>query len=153
MTEPFQVGDFVSFKPSFFLSRTPIRGCDWTVGGHPPMRILLVYGGSLCVEHDGQPYAPVYTTDVELVVRPALKVGDRAVLTRTPRIDGETAPGWMDSKHFLVAGRLGTIREVKPYGYYFEPDGQTWFDAHGAERPNDRPARFCFKFDALEKAP
>lgn len=38
------------------------------------------------------------------------KVGDRVVLTETPYIESES--GWYSSKHFLVKGAEGIVREV-----------------------------------------
>lgn len=40
------------------------------------------------------------------------KVGDLVELAETPVIDGDVAPGWMSSRHFLVEGAKATVRSV-----------------------------------------
>lgn len=78
------------------------------------------------------------------------KVGDRAVLTRTPEITREKSCGWMGSRHFLVEGRAGVISEVEiwdgKFRFGFEPDNQTWICSFGnhEENPVDRPHSYSF---------
>lgn len=40
------------------------------------------------------------------------KVGDRIQLSKTPVINEKEAWGWMRSKHFLIMGAIGTVKEV-----------------------------------------
>jgi hypothetical protein len=37
------------------------------------------------------------------------KVGDRVILIKTPEIGPESRPGWLGSKHFLIAGAVATV--------------------------------------------
>ena len=77
-----------------------------------------------------------------------LKVGDRAVLTKTPEITRDISPGWYGSKHFLVEGRGGVITDVEVYNgkfrYGFQPDNQTWINFDKKEAPLDRPHQYSF---------
>jgi hypothetical protein len=58
------------------------------------------------------------------------KVGDRAVLRSPPEINKKDSWGWMHAKHFLVAGAVGSVADVKFYnGVWcvgFCPDEQTF---------------------------
>lgn len=49
-------------------------------------------------------------------------VGDRVALSKTPEITPEKAPGWMGSKHFLVKGAQGTVKDVDVdgKGFFFQ---------------------------------
>jgi hypothetical protein len=77
------------------------------------------------------------------------KVGDRVALSKTPKIDRETAWGWLGSKHFLVQGALGIVRTVDLHGdgklsFGVEFDDETWIDRDGHRRPLDRKHHYCF---------
>jgi hypothetical protein len=41
------------------------------------------------------------------------KIGDEIVLTATPEISRQSAPGWLPSKHFLIAGAVGVVKSVE----------------------------------------
>jgi hypothetical protein len=75
------------------------------------------------------------------------KVGDRIILWHTPIIEPES--GWYCSRHFLVAGSLGTVKESDCDGegrlrFYVEFDNETWIDYDGKEQPVISKHRFCF---------
>lgn len=84
------------------------------------------------------------------------KVGDRVLLTRTPEINEKTAPGWIGSKHFLVKGAIGTVREVycdgKEFGFQIEFDDETWLDRDGKAQPVSQKHTYHFREDCLVAA-
>lgn len=87
------------------------------------------------------------------------KVGDRVRLTRTPNITENTAPGWLGSKHFLVAGALCTVKQVEvvpPADLRFAVafDTESWIDRHGMEQQVEPERRHVYSFREgdLEKA-
>lgn len=87
-----------------------------------------------------------------------LQVGDEVVLTETPEITPEKGWGWLGSKHILVAGKRGVIRNVDwsdgTFWYSWEPEAQTWVSSlDGTERPVDRPSLFNFGERWLAKSP
>ena len=49
------------------------------------------------------------------------------------------APGWMDSKHFLIIGAQGTVRDVDVrdgvFYYQIVFDAESWLDDKRIERP------------------
>jgi hypothetical protein len=64
------------------------------------------------------------------------KVGDRVRLTKAPIITEEIAWGWSSSKHFLVPGATGIVRDSAVYSdgklvFYVEFDNETWVDDYG----------------------
>lgn len=72
------------------------------------------------------------------------KVGNRVRLTETPVITKETAHGWLGSKHFLVAGALGTVKGLDCYEGWWTVgvvwDDETWIHhVTGEKMPMDRP--------------
>lgn len=88
------------------------------------------------------------------------KVGDRVRLRKTPEINVHDSWGWMGSKHFLVEGREGVVREVDYHvdrngneGFFamVEWDNQTWIDHHGKEQAVVRPGLFCHGESWLER--
>lgn len=65
------------------------------------------------------------------------KVGDRVLLTSTPRITIEKNRGWMGAKHWLVAGIVGTVTDVDYRNGAFYAlvlwDDQTWKNSDTGE--------------------
>jgi hypothetical protein len=47
------------------------------------------------------------------------KIGDRVELTTTPEITAEKSWGWMGSKHFLIKGAKGTVKEREFFKDHF----------------------------------
>jgi hypothetical protein len=85
-----------------------------------------------------------------------LQVGDVAELTVTPEITEKKAWGWLGSKHMLVAGKRGIVRDVdwrdESWCYMWEPFDQTWISSQDQqERPVDRPAHYHFWASQLAK--
>jgi hypothetical protein len=84
--------------------------------------------------------------------------GDRVQLGKTPIINETCAPGWVGSKHFLVAGASATVREVdvRDGVFYYQVvfDTESWLDAKKIERAveNDRRHSYCFAEDYLVTA-
>jgi hypothetical protein len=82
---------------------------------------------------------------------------DRVRLRRTPRIDAMRAPGWLGSKHFLVAGALGTVRDVDfrqgTFYYQIVFDAESWLDQQKVEHAIEpaKRASYCFQEDELAK--
>jgi hypothetical protein len=77
-------------------------------------------------------------------------VGDRVQLGITPFINETRAPGWLGSKHFLVAGAYGTVRDVdvRDGMFYYQVvfDAESWQDSEGIKHvvePNERHS-YCF---------
>jgi hypothetical protein len=105
-----------------------------------------------------------YTLDVlfaahRLVVErfSPFKVGDRVALSKTPKIDKETAWGWLASKHFLVKGAQGIVRTVDLHSngdlvFGVEFDDETWIDRDGNRRTVDRKHAFSFREGSLSLA-
>lgn len=78
------------------------------------------------------------------------RVGDRVQLGITPAISDILSPGWLGSKHFLVAGAYGTVRnvDVNKGMFYYQVvfDAESWRDSQGIEHvvePNERHS-YCF---------
>jgi len=85
------------------------------------------------------------------------KVGARVRLRETPVISVEKCHGWLGAKHFLVAGALGTVHEVKFYDGLFVIgvvfDDETWMDPNTRElRRTDHPGIYSFVVQRLEAA-
>jgi hypothetical protein len=82
---------------------------------------------------------------------------DRVQLRQTPRIDEMHSPGWLGSKHFLVAGAPGTVRDVDwrngKFYYHIVFDAESWLDSKGVERTvdPDRHSSYSFSEDELSK--
>lgn len=77
------------------------------------------------------------------------KVGDRVELAVTPKIDADTAYGWLGSKHFLVKGAVGTVRasDVRSDGrlsFEVEFDDESWIARDGTRRPVNAKDVYCF---------
>lgn len=77
-----------------------------------------------------------------------IKVGDRVRLTRVPNF--ESAPGSVPSKHFLVVGALGTVRESscgrRGFRFSVEFDDESWIDRAGSVIPIEPKDRHTFSF-------
>jgi hypothetical protein len=77
-------------------------------------------------------------------------VGDRVRLIRAPTITSETAPGWMGSKHFLVPGALGEIREADVHNgnvaYRIVFDNESWIDNDGKTKLVTPERRHMYHF-------
>ena len=84
--------------------------------------------------------------------------GDRVQLGITPVIDDSTAPGWLSSKHFLLAGAEGMVRDVDVRGgvFYYQVvfDAESWLDDKKIERAIDADRRhsYCFAENYLVDA-
>lgn len=70
------------------------------------------------------------------------RLGDRVTLVAAPDIDKDS--GWYHSRHILVAGRAGIVREIDWRGgqfvYAWEPENQTWISSQdGSEHPVASP--------------
>jgi len=85
-------------------------------------------------------------------------VDDRVQLCRTPVINDTVAPGWLGSKHFLVAGAHGTVRDVdvRDGKFYYQVvfDTESWLDDKGGIRavpPHERHT-YCFSEGYLDAA-
>jgi len=65
--------------------------------------------------------------------------GDTAILRHAPEISEKVAPGWMASKHFLVAGAVGTVDSVDYYDGKFRIGvvfvDESWIDRDGKKQP------------------
>jgi hypothetical protein len=68
--------------------------------------------------------------------------GDRVILARPPKITPEESWGWMSSKHFLVKGAVGTVKEIDwsggKNGHYscaVDFDDESWIDRKGVAQP------------------
>jgi hypothetical protein len=76
------------------------------------------------------------------------RVGDRVVLTEAPDITERTAPGWMHSRHFLVKGAMGVVREVDVCARGFSGaiafDDESWIDRDGKANPVEPDRRHVF---------
>jgi hypothetical protein len=77
-------------------------------------------------------------------------VGDRVQLGITPAINETSAPGWMGSKHFLVAGASGTVHDADVcdgvFRYQVVFDVESWVDSKGETHkvPPDKRHSYCF---------
>ncbi len=88
------------------------------------------------------------------------KVGDRVELAKTPVINSTEAWGWMSSRHFLVEGAKGVVREVSYYRsrfvYSVEFDDEvSWIDDKDVIHPytdNSRKHVYSFAESNLRKA-
>lgn len=102
-----------------------------------------------------------YTLKCLLAAREALltryapfTVGDRVELAVTPKIDAETAFGWLHSKHFLIKGAVGVVRssDVRDDGslaFHVEFDDESWIDRDGNQRPVATKHVYCFGEESL----
>jgi hypothetical protein len=77
-------------------------------------------------------------------------VGDRVRLVLTPKISEADSPGWMGSKHFLVVGARGEIRDVDVYKdtftYHIEFDSESWIDSNGVVNLVEPERRHTYNF-------
>jgi hypothetical protein len=83
------------------------------------------------------------------------KIGDRVELTKTPDINPKDSWGWMDSKHFLIKGAVGTVKEVDFYHKKFkigiEFDNETWKNTQTDEKkPVERKHIYTFSEDFVK---
>ena len=82
------------------------------------------------------------------------KIGDNVRLAVTPVITEDTAPGWLGSRHFLIAGAQGTVRTVfiGKSGLRFEVDflDESWIDRDGNRHPVDDRHRHVYSFSEAE---
>jgi len=80
------------------------------------------------------------------------KEGDRVKLSKEPEISSTKNYGWLGSKHFLVKGALGTIKEVSHFNgvfrYSIEFDEETICVGNSRVIPK-RKASFCFEEEYL----
>jgi len=101
-------------------------------------------------------YAAAY--DLLLARYAKFHVDDRVQLSVTPVINETQSPGWLGSKHFLVAGACGTVRDadVRNHAFYYQVvfDAESWVDSKGVEHTidPDRRASYCFREDELADA-
>jgi len=101
-------------------------------------------------------YAAAY--DFLLAHHAKFHVGDRVQLAVTPLIDETHSPGWLGSKHFLVAGALGEVwdADVRNGAFYYQVvfGAESWQDFSGNVYPvaSDRRASYCFREDELANA-
>jgi hypothetical protein len=101
-------------------------------------------------------YAAAY--DLLLSRYAKFQVGARVQLNATPVISETKSPGWLGSKHFLVAGAHGTVREadVRNDAFYYQVvfDLESWVDSKGVEYfiTAERRASYCFREDELANA-
>jgi hypothetical protein len=101
-------------------------------------------------------YAAAY--DLLLSRYAKFQVGARVQLRATPRIDEMHSPGWLGSKHFLVVGARGMVREadVRNGAFYYQVvfDFESWIDSKGVEHviEVDKRASYCFREDELADA-
>jgi hypothetical protein len=86
--------------------------------------------------------------------------GDLVQLGCTPVINKTNAPGWLGSKHFLIIGARGTVRDVdmRDGVFYYQVvfDAESWLDDKKIERaviPDNRhsycmPEKYLVVLDA-----
>lgn len=72
------------------------------------------------------------------------KVGDRVELVED--VDTSDAPGWNNSKHFLIKGAKATVDEVDYYNgkyrYSVVFDDETWINTKGEKVPTEKKHYF-----------
>ena len=101
-------------------------------------------------------YAAAY--DLLLTRYAKFHTGDRVQIGVTPAIDENLAPGWLPSKHFLVAGAYGTVRDadVRDGTFYYQVafDAESWRDRNGIEHavPPAERHTYCFAEGYLQWA-
>lgn len=154
------VGCFIEITPQLFNeTKCLFKNEPWVMQPRP-VRVALIGTNSLVIGYDREFYGPIPNEAVKVLWTPAMKRGDRAVLTKTPVIDGKEAWGWMGSKHFLIEGRTGKIASTDCYysfkdntlckGYGFIPDNQTWINSvDGEEKDVTDPSVYGFSEDDL----
>ncbi len=82
------------------------------------------------------------------------KVGNHVRLSKTPVITEEIAPGWLGSKHFLVAGAHGIVRTVDVstkglrFGVVFFDE--SWIDRDGVKHPVPVQDRHVYSFQETD---
>ncbi len=77
-------------------------------------------------------------------------VGDRVRLVLTPKISEADSPGWIGSRHFLVVGACGEIRDVDvrkdTFTYHVEFDSESWIDSNGVVNLVEPERRHTYNF-------
>ncbi len=87
-----------------------------------------------------------------------IQKGDRVRLTKAPKIEGGS--GWSGSKHFLIKGAEGTVKDVDLNTHYdyigvnIVFDDESWISSHDGTvtpmEPNRRHT-YCMSIDVVEK--
>lgn len=84
--------------------------------------------------------------------------GTRLKLTKTPVITTNEKWGWLGAKHVLVAGAIGTVREVEVdcngFSYLLDFESETWIAHHSkVVHPYPPEERHLFRFGPDEVTP
>jgi hypothetical protein len=87
--------------------------------------------------------------------------GDRVVLAQPPKITLEESWGWWPSRHFLIEGAAGTVKEIDwsggragHYSCAIDFDDESWIDCKGVAQPvsPERHHVFWMAASRLERA-